>query len=99
MRRFSHEARASEPMDSRKTRPQNCSVKVPYSQRSKTTPIDFHVVQNFSRMSFDLISVETEAIMACDSRRYLIRFFRRYLELSSPRDARSERNCWRAAVI
>lgn len=29
---------------------------------SKTTVIDFGAVQNFSRMSFDLLSVETEAI-------------------------------------
>jgi hypothetical protein len=35
------EARASGSKDSRKTRPQNCPMKVPYSQRSKTTLCDW----------------------------------------------------------
>ena len=40
----------------------------PHHRQSETTVIDFRAVQNFSRMSFDLLSVETEAI-TCESQR------------------------------
>jgi hypothetical protein len=41
-------------------------VKVTYSHPSKTTRIEYHVVESLALMSFDLLSVETESI-TCES--------------------------------
>jgi len=43
-------------------------MKVPYSQRSKTTLIEYQMVENLTMMSFDLFCSES-ARLWCDFRR------------------------------